>query len=52
MPDGTTADRNYVWLSEWQLENINHNFLLPIDFEAYKQLRNHIAKALVPLLQI
>jgi hypothetical protein len=52
MPDGMTADRNYVWLSEWQLENINHNFLLPIDFEAYKQLRNHIAKALVPLLQI
>ena len=52
MPDGTTADRNYVWLSEWQLENINHNFLLPIDFEEYKQLRNHIAKALVPLLQI
>ena len=52
MPDGTIANRNYVWLSEWQLENINHNFLFPIDFEAYKRLKNHIAKALVPLLQI
>lgn len=52
MPDGNVADRNYVWLSEWQLENINSNFLVPIDFDAYKELKNHIAKALVPLLQI
>ncbi|MCI0623422.1 MAG: replication initiator protein A [Acidobacteria bacterium] len=52
MPDGATADRNYVWLSDWQLENINHNFLFPIDFEDYKRLKNHIAKALVPLFQI
>jgi hypothetical protein len=52
MPDGNAADRNYVWLSEWQLENINSNFLIPIDFDAYKKLKNHIAKALVPLLQI
>src|SRR5262245_33043610 len=44
MPDGSTADRNYVWLSEWQLENIKHNHLLPIDLEGYRQLRNHIAK--------
>lgn len=52
MEHGVIADKNYVWLSEWQLENINNNYLLPIDFEAYKQLQNHIAKALVPLLQI
>jgi hypothetical protein len=52
MPDGTLADRNYVWLSEWQLNNINQNHLLPIDLEAYKKLRHHISKALVPLLQI
>lgn len=51
-PDGTIADRNYVWLSDWQLENINNNHQLPIDLEAYRQLKNHIAKALVPLLQI
>jgi hypothetical protein len=41
MPDGTTADRNYIWLSDWQLENINHNHLLPIDLETYRQLQNH-----------
>ena len=52
MPDGSRADRNYVWLSEWQLENINHNHLLPVDLEIYRQLRNHIEKALVPLLQV
>src|SRR6476646_7122036 len=52
MPDGSTAERNYVWLSEWQIENINNNYLMPIDFETYRKLRNHIAKALVPLLQV
>lgn len=52
LEQGKVADKNYVWLSEWQLENINHNYLLPIDYEEYKKLKNHIAKALVPLLQI
>src|SRR5207302_361525 len=31
LPDGSIADANYVWLSEWQLENINQNYLIPID---------------------
>jgi hypothetical protein len=52
MPNGAIADQNYVWLSEWQLENINQNHLLPVDLETYRQLKNHIAKALVPLLQV
>jgi len=51
LEDGTIADANYVWLSTWQLENINNNFLLPIELETYRKLKNHIAKALVPLLQ-
>src|SRR6266849_7495059 len=49
---GKVADKNYVWLSEWQLENINNNHLIPVDLETYRQLKNHIAKILVPLLQI
>jgi len=52
MPDGRVAEKNYVWLSEWQLENINNNYLLPVDLETYRQLKNHIAKTIVPLLQI
>jgi hypothetical protein len=52
LSDGKIADKNYVWLSDWQLQNINANHLLPIDLEAYRELKNHIAKALVPLLQV
>src|ERR1700730_5173507 len=52
MEDATTAEENYVWLSEWQLENLNNRHTLPIDYEVYKTLQLHIAKALVPLLQI
>lgn len=52
LPDGTVADKNYIWLSEWQLENINNNYVLPIDFETYKSLKNYISKALVPILQV
>lgn len=52
LDDGTVADANYVWLSEWQLQNINQTFLLPIDLVTYRELKNHIAKALVPHLQI
>jgi len=52
LPDGKTAERNYVWLSEWQIENLNEGYQLPVDFERYKRLRTHIGKALVPLLQV
>ena len=44
--------KNYVWLSDWQLENVNNHHQLPVDFETYKKLKNDIAKTLVPLLQI
>jgi hypothetical protein len=52
LPDGKVADKNYVWFSDWQLQNINANHLLPIDLEAYRELKSHISKALVPLLQV
>jgi hypothetical protein len=37
LPNGTIADANYVWLSDWQLENINQSYLLPIDVETYRK---------------
>lgn len=52
LDDGSIADKNYIWLSEWQLENINANYLLPLNFQIYKKLKNRIAKALIPILQI
>ena len=52
LPDGHIADQNYVWLSEWQLENLNHSYVLPIDYEVYCDLKFNISKALVPLIEI
>jgi hypothetical protein len=49
---GKVADRNYVWLSAWQLENLEANHLIPIDLETYRALRHHIAKSLAVLIQI
>jgi Replication initiator protein A len=52
LPDGRKAEQNYVFLSDWQLENLNHGYVLPITLEHYQQLRSDIAKNLVPLLYI
>lgn len=52
MPNGQTADQNYVWLSSWQLENINNNHVFPLDLKTYTSLQNHISRGLIPLLQV
>jgi hypothetical protein len=52
LPDGRKAEQNYVFLSDWQLENLNHGHVLPIDLENYQQLRSDIAKNLVPMFYI
>jgi hypothetical protein len=46
LPDGSLAQMNYVYLSDWQLENINSNYTFPIDFNSYRLLKRDIAKAL------
>jgi hypothetical protein len=52
LPDGATAEENFVWLSEWQIENLNNSYVLPIDYDVYRALRLNISKALVPLIQV
>jgi hypothetical protein len=52
LPDGRKAEQNYVFLSDWQLENLKHGYVLPIALEHYQQLRSDIAKNLVPMLYI
>ena len=52
LPGGNRAEQNYVFLSDWQLENLNHGYVLPIALEYYQQLKSDIAKNLVPLLYI
>lgn len=52
LDDGTTADCNYVWLSNWERENLMSKSLVPVDLTTYRQLKNNTAKLLVPHLQI
>ena len=45
-PDGNRAEQFEVYLSHWQMENLNANYVLPLDIGAYLQLRKDIAKSL------
>ena len=51
LPGGVITDRNQVWFSQWQLDDINAGHLIPIEFDTYIRLKNNIAKNLVPYLQ-
>lgn len=46
------AGSHRVWLSEWQLENLNHGHSFPIDLDSYLALRKHISRSLVPPLHV
>jgi Replication initiator protein A len=52
LDNGEKAGSIHVFLSSWLLENFENNYVLPIDYELYRELRFPIAKALVPLLQV
>ena len=51
LPNGTIADKNHIWFSEWQLDNINSGNLIAVELGTYTQLENNISKNLVPHLQ-
>jgi hypothetical protein len=50
--DGSRSEQYQVFLSNWQLKNLNQGYILPLDFNAYLQLRRDIAKALFGHLSI
>lgn len=50
--DGIRAEEYEVYLSRWQLENINSGFLLQMDLNAYLELRRDIAKTLFGHLHV
>ena len=52
LDNGETAGQIHVYLSSWLLENFENNYVLPIDYEIYREMRLPVAKALVPLLQV
>ena len=50
LESGKMAAKNYVWLSEWYLNNINSRYAFLIDNETHKRLKTAIAKSLYPIL--
>jgi hypothetical protein len=50
--DGTRSEFYQVYLSQWQLTNLNQGYLLPLDFNAYLKLRRDIGKALFGHLSV
>ena len=50
--DGTVAEKHHIFLSDWQLNNLRQNHTLPLDWDTYRQLTHHIAKALVFPLEL
>jgi len=52
LADGTRSEFYQVYLSEWQLTNLNQGYLLPLDFNAYLRLHRDIAKALFGQLSV
>lgn len=51
LDNGQVADQNLVWLSDWQIDNLNERYVSLLNYDAYKQLKNHIAKHMVALIQ-
>lgn len=52
LKDGTRSEYYRVHLSQWQLTNLNQGYLLPLDFNAYLELKRDIAKALFGHLSV
>ena len=44
--DGTRSEHYQVYLSSWQLTNLNQGYVFPLDFKSYLKLNRNIAKAL------
>jgi hypothetical protein len=54
MPDGSEADQNYLWLSDWYRQNLDAFFSAPLDFSLWKHLeqRSAIASRLYEFLLV
>lgn len=52
LADGNRSEFYQVYLSQWQLTNLNQGYLLPLDFNAYLRLRRDISKGLFGHLSV
>jgi hypothetical protein len=54
LPDGTKADQNLLWLSEWYRQNLDAFFTAPLDYALWKHLdaKSTIASRLYEFLLV
>jgi hypothetical protein len=50
LPDGTEADAVYVLLNDMYLQNFNHNFIVPLDYDYIHSLKGNIASRMYEIL--
>ena len=50
-PDGSVADRNYLWVADWYLKNFKQGNVIPVDYEYYLTLRSPLAQRLYELIR-
>jgi len=51
-PDGKTADRNYLFLSDWYLKSLNSFYVKPLDFDYYRSLQSTLSGRLYEFLSV
>jgi len=51
-PDGKTADRNYLFLSDWYLKSLNSFYVKPLDFDYYSSLQSTLSGRLYEFLSV
>jgi len=52
LENGEIADDNYIYLNSWYLDNINANYVKPIDWDYYISLKTPLAQRLYELLGV
>jgi len=50
--NSNVADTNYLFLSSWYLDNVNANYVKPVDWTYYKSLKTPVAQRLYELLSV
>jgi hypothetical protein len=45
LPDGGTAETNYLWISDWYLANFNALFTAPLNYDLWRSLEDRSAIA-------
>ena len=52
LDNGGIADTNYLYLNSWYLDNVNANYVKPLDWNYYNSLETPLAQRLYELLSV